>query len=103
MSARRSLIAPTLSVKERRNAMLAGWHDPDKRKLPRAKLADAVALYEAKFGSRPVYCLTSPQDALDLAKPSRKFPVLPVEIRARHYIQRWTYYVGEHEEDGIPT
>ena len=83
--------------------MLAGWHDPDKRKLPRAKLADAVALYEAKFGSRPVYCLTSPEDARDLEKPSRKFPTLPVEIRVRGYIQRYIFYTGAHEEDAIPT
>jgi hypothetical protein len=76
--------------------MFLGWYDPDRKKPARAKLADAVARYEEKFGRTPLFCLTSPQDAAELAEPSRKFPgEPPVSIQARGYIARWTFYIGE--------
>jgi hypothetical protein len=78
------------------DAMFLGWYDPDRKKPARAKLADAIARYEEKFGRTPLFCLTSPQDAADLAEPSRKFPgEPPVSIQARGYIARWTFYIGE--------
>jgi hypothetical protein len=77
-------------------AMYLGWYDPDRKKPARAKLADAIERYEEKFGRKPRFCLTSAQDAADLAEPSRKFPgELPVAVQARGYIARWTYYIGE--------
>ena len=57
--------------------MFLGWYDPDRKKPARAKLADAIARYEEKFGRTPLFCLTSPQDAAELAEPSRKFPGEP--------------------------
>jgi hypothetical protein len=78
------------------DAMFLGWYDPDRKKPARAKLADAIARYEEKFGRTPLFCLTSPQDAAELAEPSRKFPgEPPVAIQARGYIARWTFYIGE--------
>ena len=76
--------------------MFLGWYDPDRKRPARAKLADAIARYEEKFGRTPRFCLTSPQDAVDLAEPSRKFPGdLPVVVQSRGFIARWTFYVGE--------
>ena len=76
--------------------MFLGWYDPDRKKPARAKLADAIERYEEKFGRVPRFCLTSPQDAAELAEPSRKFPgELPVAIQSRSYIARWTFYIGE--------
>ena len=76
--------------------MFLGWFDPDKKKPARLKLADAIERYEEKFGRTPRFCLTSPQDAVDLAEPARNFPgELPVAVQARGYIARWTFYIGE--------
>lgn len=76
--------------------MFLGWYDPDRKKPARAKLADAIERYEEKFGRAPRVCLTSPQDADDLARPSRKFPGEPaLAIQSRDFIARWTFYVGE--------
>ncbi len=77
--------------------MFWGWYDPDKKKPARAKLAEGIARYEEKFPGRvPRYCLTSPQDATELAEPSRKFPgELSVVVYPRSYIARWTFYIGE--------
>jgi hypothetical protein len=76
--------------------MLLGWVDSDKKKPARAKLADAIARDEEKFGRTPHFCLTSPQTAADLLEPSRKFPGEPaVKVQARGYIARWVMYLGE--------
>lgn len=76
--------------------MFLGWYDPDRKKPARAKLAEAVERYEEKFGRAAKCCLTSPQDALDLAEPSRKFPGdLALDVQPRNYIARWTFYIGE--------
>jgi hypothetical protein len=76
--------------------MYLGWYDPDRKKPARAKLEEAIARYQEKFGRAPRFCLTSPQDAAELAEPSRKFPgEPPVTVRARGFIARWTFYVGE--------
>ena len=75
--------------------MFLGWYDPDKKRKPREKLTEAVERYQDKFGRLPKFCLTSPQDATDLAAPSRKYPKLPVEVHSRSYIARYTFYVGE--------
>lgn len=72
-----------------------GWYDADRKKPARAKLAEAMERYEEKRGVPARLCLTSPLDAVDLMEPSRKYPELPVEVQARSYIARFTYYVGE--------
>jgi hypothetical protein len=78
--------------------MYLGWHDPDRKKPVRKKLADAIARYEEKFGRSPLVCLTSPQDAAELAEPSRKFPdEPPVSVQGRSYIARYTLYLGVGE------
>ena len=76
--------------------MFLGWYDPDRKKPARAKLAEAVERYEEKFGRAARCCLTSPQDAQALAEPTRKFPGdLTLDVQARNYIARWTFYIGE--------
>lgn len=76
--------------------MFLGWYDPDRKKPARAKLAEAVERYEEKFGRPAKCCLTSPQDALDLAEPSRKHPgELALDVQPRQFIARWTFYIGE--------
>jgi hypothetical protein len=76
--------------------MFLGWYDPDRKKPARAKLAEAIERYEEKFGRQARFCLTSPLDAAELAEPSRQFPgEPPVEVQARSYIARWTFYIGE--------
>lgn len=81
---------------ESRGRMFLGWYDPDRKKPARAKLAAAITRYEEKFGRTPLFCLTSPQDAAELAQPDRKHPgELPVSVQARGYIARWTFYIGE--------
>lgn len=81
---------------EVRGGMFLGWYDPDPKKPVRAKLAEAVARYEEKFGATPHFCLTSPTEAAALAEPTRKHPgELPVQVDARSYIARHTFYIGE--------
>lgn len=76
--------------------MFLGWYDPDRKKPTRAKLADAIQRYTEKFGRAPRFCLTSPQDAIELAERSRTYPDdPPVQVQARGYITRWTFYIGE--------
>jgi hypothetical protein len=73
-----------------------GWFDPDRKKPARAKLDEAIARYESKFGRRPRFCLTSSADVVELTAPHPKYPgELPVSVQARSYIARWTFYVGE--------
>ena len=75
--------------------MFLGWYDPDKKKPARAKLAAAIDRYEEKFGRVPRFCLTSAQDAHELAQPTLEHPDVPVEVHARGYIARYTMYIGE--------
>lgn len=76
--------------------MFLGWYDPDRKKPPHAKLAAAIARYQEKFGHTPRFCLTSAQDAAELAKPSPLYPDgLPLAVEPRAYVGRSTFYVGE--------
>lgn len=82
--------------------MYLGWYDPDRKKHARLKLAAAIERYEEKFGRTPSCCLTSPQDAADLAETSRKFPgEPPLQVVARPYIARWTFYIGEELDTAV--
>ena len=72
-----------------------GWYDANKKKHVRAKLAEAIARYQEKFGRYPRICLTSRQDALDLVEPSRKYELPGIIIQERPYIARFTFYIGE--------
>jgi len=84
--------------------MFLGWYDSDRKKPARAKLAEAIERYMEKFGRSPRFCLTSAQDAAELAEPSRKFPgELPVSVQARSYIGRWTFYIGEDAGETFAT
>lgn len=79
-----------------RGGLFLSWWDGDKKKHPRQKLAEAIERYVEKFGTTPRLCFTSAQDALDLAAPSRKFPgELPVQVNARSYIAKSTFYIGD--------
>jgi hypothetical protein len=71
--------------------MLLGHYDRDRGTPVRAKIAEAVRRYEAAFRRTPQHCLTSPQDAAEVAND----PDCPVKVQARGYIARFTYYVGE--------
>lgn len=77
--------------------MFLAIYDPDKKKPARQKLQEAIDRYTEKFAHAPRFCLTSPQDAVDLSEPTRNHPgELPVQVQARGYIARWTFYVGDN-------
>jgi hypothetical protein len=71
-----------------------GYFDPAPKVAARIKLDDAVARYRAKFDRDPEACLTSLEDAAELAADPLA-PDLPVS--GRHYIPRHTFYVGKEE------
>ncbi len=71
--------------------MFLGWYDPDKKTPARFKLEDALERYARKFGRPAAACLTSPEDAAELAA-DKEAPKLPV--RGVVYIPRFTFYVG---------
>lgn len=75
--------------------MFLGWYDPDKKTPARFKLEDALARYAKKFGRPAEACLTSPEDATELAA-DKDAPALPV--RGVAYIPRFTFYVGIDED-----
>ena len=77
--------------------MFLGWYDPDKKYPTWAKLADALARYEEKFGAPAATCLTSVADAQELAADP-KAPALPV--RGVTFIPRHTFYVGIEDAPG---
>lgn len=71
-------------------------YDPDPDKPARAKLDAAIAQYQERYGSTPRFCLTSREDAAELTEPTPGFPdTPPVVIKARSYISRYSYYIGE--------
>lgn len=41
------------------------WYDADKTATPAAKLADAVAVYQAKYGHAPTECHVAPGAEFD--------------------------------------
>jgi len=76
--------------------MFLGWYDPDKKFPTVSKVREAVARYTEKFGAQPKACLTSVEDAAELADD----PTLTgMSVRGVNYIPRFTYYVGV--EDAI--
>lgn len=75
--------------------MFLGWYDPDKKTPARFKLADALERYARKFGRPAAACLTSPEDAAELAADTEA-PGVP--IRGVVYIPRFTFYVGVDAE-----
>jgi hypothetical protein len=74
--------------------MFLGWYDPDRKRPAREKLADALARYEEKFRRPAEACLTSVEDAAELAA-DQKAPVLPIKGVA--YVPRFTFYVGRED------
>lgn len=66
-----------------------GWQDNDKKYSTHRKLADAIARHTEKHGIAPNICLTSEQDAAELAGQD-----LDIQVEGRHYIARGTMYVG---------
>ena len=78
--------------------MFLGIYDPYKKKPARQKLLDALDRYQEKHGHPARFCLTSPQDAAELAEATKKHPgEPPVQVQARGYIARHTFYVGTEE------
>lgn len=69
--------------------MFLGWLDPDRKKPAHLKLADAIARHEAKHGITPTICLTSEQDAAELAGTDHG-----IQIEGRHWLARGCFYVG---------
>lgn len=75
--------------------MFLGWYDPDKKLPARYKLEDALERYVRKFGRPAITCMTSPQDAAELAADGDA-PALPV--RGVGFIPRYTFYVGVDDD-----
>jgi hypothetical protein len=74
--------------------MFLGWYDPDRKRPAREKLEEALARYQEKFRRTAEACLTSVEDAAELAA-DKQAPVLPVKGVA--YIPRFTFYVGRED------
>jgi hypothetical protein len=73
--------------------MYLGWYDPDKKKKPARKLADAMARYERKWGRTPSVALLNAADATEL-------PDEPgLEVRVAHHVAPNTYFVGDDEPE----
>lgn len=68
-----------------------GWFDPDMKKSTAAKLQAGCDRYVEKFKKQPTHCLTSIDDARDLANQR----ILPVHVEPRSYIARNVFYIGE--------
>ena len=66
-----------------------GWEDYDKKRPVAAKLRDAIARHEEKHGITPTICLTSEQDAAELAGADHG-----IQIAGRHWLARGCFYVG---------
>ena len=71
--------------------MFLGWYDPDKAFPTASKVREAVDRYTKKFGAPPKSCLTSVQDATEVAGD---VTLSGIEIRGVDYVPRFTYYVG---------
>lgn len=69
--------------------MYLGWYDPDKKKKPAAKIAEAVERYEEKWGRRPSVVLVNAADLVD-------YP--GIEVRPVAHVAPNTFFVGEDEE-----
>ena len=71
--------------------MYLGWYDPDKKKKPAKKLADAIARYERKWGRTPSVALMNATDVSQLTEETG------VEVRVAHHVAPNTFFVGEDE------
>ena len=74
--------------------MFLGWYDPDRKRPAREKLSEALARYEEKFRRTAEACLTSVEEAAELAA-DKNAPGLPIKGVA--YIPRYTFYVGRED------
>lgn len=72
-----------------------GWYDPDKKRSAQAKLKDALRRYHERFGTHPTRVLTSPQDAQELGERKRNLIDHPLDIQARGYVARHTFYLEQ--------
>lgn len=61
------------------------WHDPNPKKPPAQKIAEASARHKEKFGTPPIVCLCHPDDACE---------VEGVEVRPLRHISRNCFWVG---------
>ena len=71
--------------------MYLGWYDPDKKKKPERKLADAIARYERKWGRTPSVALVNVTDAEQLPEETG------LEVRVAHHVAPNTYFVGDDD------
>ena len=70
-----------------------GWQ-VDRKKAPRANLADAIACFEEKTGGRATEVLVSPQMAHELATPTRQHPgELSVTVKHESFMATGHLYV----------
>ena len=73
--------------------MYLGWYDPDKKKKPATKLADAIARYERKWGRTPSIALMNASDVSQLTDETG------VEVRIAHHVAPNTFFVGDDEPE----
>jgi hypothetical protein len=71
--------------------MYLGWYDPDKKKNPDRKLADAIYRYERKWGRKPAVALMNAADLAQLTEDTG------VEVRVAPHVAPNTFFVGEDE------
>lgn len=65
------------------------WFDPDRKRRPAAKLAEAIAYYEATRGEPPTSALCHP-DVFPALNDDPPIPVAPSGVVGRHVL-----YVGD--------
>lgn len=76
--------------------MFLAWWDPDRKKSAEAKLADAIARFEKKWGEKPKAALVNVKHADALAN------VVDVEVRVVGHVAPNTFFVGDDEFDPVP-
>ncbi|MEX1158428.1 MAG: hypothetical protein WEC79_05810 [Thermomicrobiales bacterium] len=75
--------------------MYLGWYDPDKKKKPERKLAEAIARYERKWGQLPSVALVNVADAAQLPEDAG------VEVRVAQHVAPNTFFVGDDEPEEV--
>ena len=73
--------------------MYLGWYDPDKKKTPERKLADAVYRYERKWGRTPSVALMNAADVSQLTDETG------LDVRVAPHVAPNTFFVGDDEPE----
>jgi hypothetical protein len=65
--------------------MFLAWFDDSPKKDARTKIAEAIAAYQARFGTRPSVVLTNEAERVDVAG---------LVVRSEGYIRKSNFWLG---------